>query len=436
MNHKVSAILLILMITGCVYGFYALYERDDNVEDLGWDQAALRSPYLAAELFLRRLGVDVQRYDHVAQLDSLPENGTVFISDSRHVLSSKRVRQLTRWVKRGGHLIVAAATPGGSETDRLLASFAIENRIVAGNPDAYMKMKPPRRPAPILTGGAGRAREHSASSPRDNRKQAKPSGPGAVVRTDKADHPTPDHELSLLRFNGIDSAFMLQFLPTRTLYHPAFDRQQQPPLADAAPIYWAGDRQGIHFMQLEVAQGLLSVLSDGVLWQSDQIDKFDHAFFLRTLARDRNGVRLLYGTRMPSLLTLIWRHAAPLVIASTLWLVAWLLYRGRRFGPLVEHQAIVRRSMAEHILASAGYRWRGGYMASLLAPVRDEIKRQARRTVASYDQLDEHTQAQCLSTYSGIGLSRIQDALHSDGKQHEDHFVETIQCLQQIRKSL
>lgn len=436
MNHKLSAVLLILMITGCVYGFYALFEPEEKTEDLGWDQAALHNPYLAAELFLRRLGVDAQSYDRFGKLDFLPENGTIFVSDSRHIVSRKWIDKLTRWMKRGGHLIVAASTPGGSETDRFLASFAIENRAATGNADAPMAQ--PLKPDASLTdgAGAGRPREDSASFPQDDQRQAEPATPSAAGQSYDEKRATPDDELSVLEFSGIDAALKLHFIPSRTLYHPALYRPHQLPLIDEALIYWAGDSQGVHFMQLEVEQGLLSVLSDGVLWQSDQIDKFDHAFFLRTLARDRNGVRLLYGIRMPSLFMLIWRHASQWVIASVLWLGAWLLYRGRRFGPIVQHQTTVRRSLAEHIVASANYLWCGAYMAALLAPVRDDVKRQACRTVANYDQLDARAQDQCLSMYGDMPLTRIENAMHNDGKQHEDHFVETIQCLQQIKKSL
>jgi hypothetical protein len=438
MKHKISAVLLIFIITVGVYGFYALFERYETTEDLGWDRAALRNPYLAAALFLRQLGVDVQSYNSFDKLDPLPENGTLFVSNSSHVLSAKQVYKLSQWVKGGGHLIIAASAPGSGESDRLLASFAIENRVPSGNADAHMK-RGHRQPSVVTSGDrVGQSRERRASFPRDNEepKRAAQAIASAAGQTDNDDNATPDDELSRLRFDGVDPALTLHFLPTRTLYHPTFDRQHQQPLVGNTPIYWAGDKQGVHFIQLEVEQGMLSVLSDGVLWHSEQIDKFDHAFFLRTLARDGNGVRLLYGTQMPSLPTLIWRHASPLVIASALWIVAWLLYRGRRFGPIVQQRITVRRSMAEHIFASANYLWRGAWIEPLLTPVRDSIKWHLQRTVPKYEQLDEHAQYQHLSTYSGISLARIEEAMRSNGKQHEDHFLETIQCLQQIRKSL
>lgn len=434
MNHKRSALLLILIVAIGVYGFYVLFEPYENLEDLGWDQAALRNPYLAAELFLRRLDVEVQSYDRFDKLNSLPENGTIFVSNSRHVLSAKRVYALHEWITRGGHLIVAAAAPSDDETDRLLASFAIDNRAVNGNFDPGQHRD--HRSAAGFTDaeGAGRPRERRESFPRDRDNHVDLDNEIAAGQADDGDGVVPGDTHTRLRFDGIEAALTLQFLPTRSLYHPAIGRQRS--LTGYAPIYWAGDGQGIHFMQLEVGQGLLSVLSDGTLWQSDQIDKFDHAFFLRMLARDGNGVRLLYGVRVPSLLTLVWRHASSLLIAAALWLVAWLFYRGRRFGPIVQQQTTIRRSMAEHITASANYLWRGGWMTPLLTPVRDDIERHARRAVPNYKQLDPHTQFQCLSMYSGISPGRVEDAMRRAGKQHEDHFVETIQCLQQIRKSL
>jgi hypothetical protein len=97
---------------------------------------------------------------------------------------------------------------------------------------------------------------------------------------------------------------------------------------------------------------------------------------------------------------------------------------------------MIRRSLAEHISASANYLWRGGHSQQLLAPARDEVEQQARRTLANYANLDKPTQYQRLSECSGLSLSRVKDAMSADGNQHEDNFLETIQCLQQIRKSL
>lgn len=438
MNHKVSAVVLILIISVCLYGFFALFERYEATEDLGWDRTALHNPYLAASLFLRRLGVDVQSYNNFDKLNPLPENGTIMISNSSHLLSNKQVHTLSQWVSRGGHLIVGASSPGRSDYDRLLAMFAIENREVSGNSDGDSKQDRVTDSSLTAAREGARARERSASFPLyiEQPKRVEQPTAQASAETDEDDTPTPEDELSLLRFDGIDSALTLHFLSSRTLYHPAFDGQHQQPFIDQTPIYWAGDEYGIHFLQLEVGQGMVSVLSDSLLWQSDQIGKFDHAFFLRMLARDVNGARILYGTRMPSLVTLIWRHASPLVIASALWLIAWLIYRGRRFGPIVQQQIAVRRSVAEHILASANYLWLGGWRASLLTPVRDDINRQAHRTIPNYEQLDEATQYQRLNSYSGISLACIEDAMRCEGKQPEDHFVGTIQCLQQIRKSL
>ena len=58
-----------------------------------------------------------------------------------------------------------------------------------------------------------------------------------------------------------------------------------------ADMYWAGDLQGAHFVHLKAGRGRLSVLSDGALWRSDRIGQFDHALFLRLLARDSDSVR-------------------------------------------------------------------------------------------------------------------------------------------------
>ncbi|MCZ6872600.1 MAG: DUF4350 domain-containing protein, partial [bacterium] len=380
MNHKISAVLLSLMMAGCVYGFYAFFEPYEKTEDLGWDKAALRNPYLAAVYFLQRLDIDARSYDSFEKLQPLPENGAIFVSNSSNVLSARRVDRLIEWVKGGGHLIVAAQPPDSDTSDQLLEFFSIENLTTE-----YRVEVQPKRGSNADTASAGEERKKGSKKLSEQLREYNRKLVEQITKTGSAteqgeEAAVPGNELSSLQFEGIDRPLKLHFLPSRQLYHPYFERKDENAFTGYKLVYWAGDEQGIHFMQLDVGQGLLSVLSDAVLWRSDHIDKFDHAFFLRTLTRHEDGVRLLYGTNMPSLFMLIWQHTPELVIACALWLIAWLWYRGQRFGPIVQQQITIRRSLAEHISASANYLWRGGHSKQLLAPARDEVEHQARRT--------------------------------------------------------
>ena len=154
MNHKISAVLLSLMMAGCAYGFYAFFEPYEKTEDLGWDKAALRNPYLAAVYFLQRLDVDARSYDSFEKLQPLPENGAIFVSNSSNVLSARRVDRLIEWVKGGGHLIVAAQPPGSGASDQLLEFFSIENLTTE-----YRIEVQPKRGSNADTASAGEERK-------------------------------------------------------------------------------------------------------------------------------------------------------------------------------------------------------------------------------------------------------------------------------------
>ena len=392
MSRKAVSLLIIAAIAACAYGLYTQLDRETEMRDLGWNRAARRNPYLAAELFLRRLDIDVQSHQRFDRLTPLPENGAVFVSDSRHVFSDRQIQELTQWVtKRGGHLIVAASAPDDEREDALLAAFDIV------------------------------AQEVRVKSAR------------AVVHADGQKADVPKTELTRMPFNGGADDIALHFLPTRKLHHPKLSGYVRG--AWGADMYWAGDQQGTHFVHLKAGRGRLSVLSDGDLWRSGRIGQFDHALFLRLLVRDSDRVRLFYGSQMPPLAALAWRHAWPSLIASALWLAAWLVYRGRRFGPIVEQQITVRRSLDEHVVAEAHYLWRGGWRRALVQPLQDDIQRQARR-LAPHEELDESTWFGRLSESSGAPQWRVEDAMRSAGRPQEHLFTETIQCLQQIRKSL
>jgi hypothetical protein len=78
--------------------------------DVGYSQTALRKPYLAAEKFLARLGVETEVADGLGLLDALPpKDATVLIAGSRRALSERRLDGLVEWLHSGGHLIVVAS---------------------------------------------------------------------------------------------------------------------------------------------------------------------------------------------------------------------------------------------------------------------------------------------------------------------------------------
>lgn len=425
MGNKKSIFIFMSLTALGLYGFFALFESFEEMKDVGWGLAARRNPYLAAEHFLRDEGLAVQSADHFEQLAQLPENGTLFISNSNHVLSAKRLEGLVQWIKNGGHLIVAAAPPSENDVDRLLAYFSIETQKAGEQNDSDMEDDPPTMPKKLST----QLREIN-----EKIKEKALDQQGAEAAFEAT---VPEDARTQLAFEGMDETVTVHFSEGHSLFHPYLDWEgEETDFVGERPIYVEGDAQGIHFMQMYVEQGLLSVLSDATLWDSENIGHFDHAYLLRVLARDSNHFHILYGLNMPSLVALMRQHMPELMFSMLLWLMAWLRYRGQRFGPIRQTQVTVRRSMAEHVFASAAYLWRGDWKPQLLLPLQEEIEVRANRLLPTFSTLEKAAGHESLSLQSGLLPEQVEKAMSVPDSQTEDEFVEAVQYLQKMRSAL
>ena len=197
-----------------------------------------------------------------------------------------------------------------------------------------------------------------------------------------------------------------------------------------------GDEYGVHFLQIYVGNGLLSVMSDGKVWRSDSIAVADHAYLLKILAGRANSVRLLYGIEVPSVFVLLWRWAPELISALAVWLLAWLLYRSQRFSPIRQQNITTRRSLLEHIEASATHYWRLQQLEPLFRPLQEDIAQKARRNSPTYIKLSQAEQYKQLGLESGLSHQQVEQAMQKHTSGTEEEFLTQIQNLQTIRNSL
>jgi len=145
---------------------------------------------------------------------------------------------------------------------------------------------------------------------------------------------------------------------------------------------------------------------------------------------------ILYGTDMPSLGFMLRVFMPEVLIAFSTFMVMWIWFSMRRFGPVREKIIRIRRSSAEHIAASAGYMWRGNWQTELLLPVREDIRQQAEKRVSGYDVAADSKRLKMLSELSGHTEDTVKAAMTSSDKLNEDNFQKTVRTLQRIRDSL
>ncbi|MCK5724408.1 MAG: DUF4350 domain-containing protein [Gammaproteobacteria bacterium] len=418
MRSKIPLIITLVVIFLSTYVFFKLFEQYEENKDLGWDKKALRNPYLAAEQFLLKNKINVTSSNNFEKLTHLPEQGMIFISDSRKVLTKKRVASILDWLEKGGHLIITAPVYNKNNPSVLLSRFKVKN---------ILREKEDEEDEEDSDVSEKKLSEKLNEINEDLKKEKTKS---------KDEHIIPESEITYLSFTNIKEKLKINFSSNSSLSHPYLYSDNDYKKTELDPTYWAGNEKGTYFMQFEVGEGLLSIITDNGIWRSSSIDELDHAYLLWVLGKNNSEVVLLYGASMPSIFYYMWQHASELIVAFSLWLFAWLFYRSRRFGKIFSNSDFTARSISEHISASSEYLWRNRKFEQLIEPVRNDIFKQINRLYPYFNNLKQAEQVKLISNHSKIELNKVNIALIKPFNGNENEFTRIISYLQKIRNSL
>lgn len=426
-DRRVALLLLIVLAAGAA-GFFALFERYEEVVERGASARARRNPFLAAELFLRRVHRDSvashASWVDLGDPDTWAPDGALLVTDSRLLLSESQIDRVLGWVRGGGNLIVGAAPSTFDESeDRLLQRFGVEHRSVArAVRDGEVAEGEHRDPLGKDSGQDGQSRsvsealrEHNAKLEEElrAREEASAAAEGdekAGATADRAEKragreapPIPPEAITRLEFSAEVSPLEIHFSPSSVLRHAAFDaedREEGAPESDdeagseaeapstpeqPSPSAWAGSDAGVHLVQFDVGDGLLTIVSDASIWGTREIAELDHAHLLRRLVGDDGGVVLLYGRDVMSAAEWLGRNARAPLLAGGLTLLAALWLRGRRFGPLRADPPPGSRSLADQLDGSARYLWSNGHVGVLVGAMRTGLATRAESRALSGD---------------------------------------------------
>jgi len=338
-------IALIALILATGWHLWSNLESYETTIDSGYSSAARRDPLLALARLLQRDEIDVRRADSASRLGDLSTTGTLIVTDAHYLYTPRQIERVLAWVEQGGHLIVAS----GDEESELLTRFGV--------------------------GLASETDEDAAEQMAEAlEKMARANGEALPEALQK-----PPLEL---HFEGAEGAVTVDLCSScRALTYNEGEAENDEQSDEPVPFYGAGLDERTHFLQFEHGDGIVSVITELDFWHNDAIGEHDHAYLAQLLAGNSGDVVLLSAARTAPLTTLIWRAAPELVTGLALLLALWLWHRTSRFGPLREAQQVPRRALAEHLLASARYRWQQRQISALLQPLRNELR--ARRTHAS-----------------------------------------------------
>jgi hypothetical protein len=401
----------LLLLALVAWGLYASIESYEASERSGWSQDALRNPYLAAQQFMTRSGIAVTDVDNLARLDELKGLGTLFFSDANQVRTPRQLRLVKDWLEGGGNVIYSASAEEHDE-DLLLREFEVGVELrkrEAGEDGAAKPLSETLREYNRQIEN-GRSREDIVLAP-------------------------DDAELALtpVRFDDDIGELEIAFDTHLVLQHPGFDDNASA--SGHQPFSWSSSKYGVHMMQFEVGDGLLTILSDPGIWTSYQVDKHDHAYLLWLLGAGDGNFAILRSVLGESIWVLMLRYGSQLLIVIGL-AIAILLWRlGCRFGRLLPRDLSRRRALGDYFSSVSHYLWHRHRSEYLLAPLRQAALRRASLTLGEFSQSPPARQYELIARRCELDARAVAQAF--DRREfNEASFVQTVRLLKHIEQSL
>lgn len=363
----------------------------------------LGNPYLAAEHFLRKQGLTVSRADGLEVLDNLPSAGhSLLLLGSRSRMTPRQADRLLAWTSKGGHLLFIA--------ERLYD----EDKRESGD---------------LLADRLGIQQYETKDLEEDESPEpGEPEVPQAAARQQEQapaeEDPFP--ELTKLYLENEQAPAYASFDPDFHLY----DSQNR---AHA----WANSAKATHMLQLNHGDGLVTVLTDGWIWQNRDINEYDNAWLLWYLTQD-SAVTLLYRAERDSLATLLGQNFPEALVALALLIVLGLWHVGQRQGPLQAPASRARRQLEEHLRGSADFLLRRSGQASLLQGLQKDIQRRARHRHPGFERLPVAEQWQVLGRLARLPPRAISQAMRPMPGQRLNpaDFTRQVAHLQTLRNAL
>lgn len=406
-----SAILLVLAALG--YWLVQHLEKREIKIPTGLHGEAKTNPLLAAERYLKRMGLSVERLTDVDRILTAPAaQDVLIIASDRQTLGQERTRGLLEWVEHGGRMIVTVP------------------HYKKVQPGAYAG--PPVRDPLLKALGLvlGHSEEDLVNHDAEDTKVEENLDEDTDTSTDED---TEDEDIETTTNNEIYTEVRLSATDKPLRVKFALD----PILTGAVDTDTvAAHAHGVALVSRELGKGRIIVVADLGVIRFRAIGDYDHALFLWRLAQGAGKVWLVTDNDMPPLWQWLWKQAPELVTASFIFLIFWFWSRGPRFGPLVVEPAPARRRILEHIEASGRFLWQHQKQERLLNTVRDELSATAARRHPAWASMSDAEKIRHVATLAALEPKEVQLLLQDPVPHKRQDFTRTLRQLENIRKKL
>jgi hypothetical protein len=209
-------------------------------------------------------------------------------------------------------------------------------------------------------------------------------------------------------------------------------------LSSSREASWVlSDETGIQALRIDIGRGSITLLNakpfdNRRLFQGD-----DGLLFVSATGLERGDrIYFLSEEETASLLALMWRHGAPVVVLL-LGALALALWRGSpRFGPAAGMTDSARRSLAEQIVGTGRFTLRFGGGVALHAAVVRALRETAERHLSGYRVLGSEERMALLARSTTMDEEALTEAINHTGPRRRRELRKVIALLETARRRI
>lgn len=351
--------------------------------DSSTDTAPARPMTSAITAFLREQDLKVSR---IFQLDQLPAprrgQHSLFLLNIQPSLINQHTAELLNWVRAGGHLIVSVEHATEGQAQPFLQQLGIDLQLRTDPASCSAKLSAPTPVSPIPLAALTRLYLENEQSP------------------------------AYFMFN--------------TDYHLED--------SDNRSHAWANSAYATHILQLTYGDGMVTLLSDLMLWHPQYITQYDHAWLLWYLSQDTE-VMLLDYAQVPGSSS-FWESSSDVlygvIFALSLGALGWTaryVAHTRRSGTCAQRLAKAQLQALTQLPYNS--------QRSVLLSLQKDIQQHAQRHDPDFFERVVVDQWQLLRQLSGLPISSIAQCMRPPPQAlSSKSLIQQVTALRQLRKTL
>jgi hypothetical protein len=193
----------------------------------------------------------------------------------------------------------------------------------------------------------------------------------------------------------------------------------------------------IQAVRVAAGRGSVTVINAIPFGNRELLDG-DHAALLVAATGLRGGEAIWFVTeeKGATLLSLIWRSGAPVVVLLLALIGAWLWRSVTRFGPPLALPEPARRSLAEQIRGLGQFTLRFGAGQALLAAQVRALEETADRHIAGYSRLPGAERIARLAQAAHVESSALSAAINLADAPRRGELRQRLTLLESVRRSV